>query len=137
MTDRLAVNVIGTPAPQGSKRHVGHGVLVESSAAVRPWRDAVAYAVHHHATACGWDTITGPAAVTVDFYLRRPSSAPRRVTRPYRKPDLDKLLRATLDALVTAGAVADDARIVQITAAKHFAEGGHATGARIIIEAAP
>ena len=30
--------VPGIPAPQGSKRHVGHGVMVESSARVKSWR---------------------------------------------------------------------------------------------------
>ena len=30
-----------TPAPQGSKRHVGNGRMVESSAKVKPWREAV------------------------------------------------------------------------------------------------
>lgn len=29
----LTVTVLGTPAPQGSKRHVGNGVVVESSKA--------------------------------------------------------------------------------------------------------
>ena len=33
--------VHGLPAPQGSKRHVGKGVMVESSKYVKPWREAV------------------------------------------------------------------------------------------------
>jgi hypothetical protein len=36
---RFRVN--GHPAPQGSKRHVGGGRMVESSRAVGPWREAV------------------------------------------------------------------------------------------------
>ena len=28
-------------APQGSKRHVGRGIMIESSKRVKPWRDAV------------------------------------------------------------------------------------------------
>ncbi len=35
----------------------------------------------------------------------RPVSAPKRCTRPDRRPDLDKLVRSTLDALTTAGAI--------------------------------
>ena len=27
----IEIKVIGLPAPQGSKRHVGHGVMIESS----------------------------------------------------------------------------------------------------------
>lgn len=32
------------PAPQGSKRHVGKGVMIESCANVKPWRELVAQA---------------------------------------------------------------------------------------------
>ena len=37
----ITIRVYGTPAPQGSKRHVGRGVMVESSKKVKPWREAV------------------------------------------------------------------------------------------------
>jgi Holliday junction resolvase RusA-like endonuclease len=37
----LVITVFGQPAPQGSKRHVGHGVMVESSKKVKPWRQDV------------------------------------------------------------------------------------------------
>ena len=48
------------------------------------------------------------------FTLPKPSSAPkRRRTWPMRKPDLSKLARSTEDALVDAGLLADDARIVE------------------------
>lgn len=46
-----------------------------------------------------------------------------------RKPDLDKLTRATLDAMVTAGTIADDARVCSLHASKREVVG--ATGATI------
>lgn len=102
----------GSPAPQGSKRHVGRGIMVESSKAVKPWREAV--------KAAGVDAMAllppldGPLAVRMVFTLRKPSSAPkRRRTWPDRTPDLSKLCRATEDALKEAGVIADDARIVE------------------------
>jgi len=36
--------VWGIAAPQGSKRHVGNGVMLESSDRVRPWRQDVRFA---------------------------------------------------------------------------------------------
>jgi Holliday junction resolvase RusA-like endonuclease len=57
------------------------------------------------------------------FTVRKPASAPkRRVTWPTTRDsgDIDKLLRSTFDALTTAGAIADDSRIVEITARKVF-----------------
>lgn len=35
--EAIGFHVIGLPAPQGSKKHVGHGVMVESSKKVKPW----------------------------------------------------------------------------------------------------
>lgn len=99
----------GTPAPQGSKRHVGNGVMVESSKAVKPWREDVkqaALTARDHGAPC----LDGPLLVRMVFTLRRPKSAPKRLTIPDRTPDLSKLCRATEDAITTAGLWADDAR---------------------------
>lgn len=132
----IVVDVIGTPAPQGSKSYKGRGrsgrpILVESSAAVKPWRATVAWQVAHTMRQAGWRRADGPVAVEVEFYLHRPPSAPKSRTRPDVKPDLDKLLRSTLDALTESGAIADDARVVEVVASKHYA--GDWTGARITI----
>lgn len=112
----IKVVVIGSPAPQGSKRFVGmrggRGVMVESSKKVKPWRDdvkAAAIAVRNGAA-----PIDGPLWARVVFTVPKPTSSPKtRRTWPMRKPDLSKLLRSTEDALVDAGLIADDARIVE------------------------
>lgn len=105
--------VIGTPAPQGSKRHVGHGIMVESSKKLKPWREAVKYAALQHAPTLPLD---GPLHVRMVFTLRKPISAPkRRRIWPDRTPDLSKILRATEDALTDAGIWSDDARVVEYT----------------------
>jgi Holliday junction resolvase RusA-like endonuclease len=108
----VAFNVYGHPAPQGSKRHVGRGVMVESSKAVKPWREAVkAVALD---VMDGRPALDGPLRVRMVFTLRKPATAPkRRRTWPDRTPDLSKLARATEDALTEAGVWSDDARVVQ------------------------
>jgi hypothetical protein len=122
------------PAPQGSKRHVGRGRLLEQSKRVAPWREAVdkaaraAMAFRHMKRYGGYPAIPpqpldGPLSVEVVFTVRKPASAPkRRVTWPTTRDsgDIDKLLRSTFDALTTGGAIADDSRIVEITARKVF-----------------
>ena len=115
----ISVAVIGTPAPQGSKRHVGHGRLVEMSKALKPWRTAVEAAARASMHEWGDTTLTGPVEVDVTFALARPSSVTR--PRPSVRPDLDKLVRSTLDALVTAGAIADDSLVVELRARKVYA----------------
>lgn len=106
----LVVDVVGTPAPQGSKSFKGFRgckpVLVGSCAAAKPWRDAVAQAVANEMNTTGVATVFAPSSVTIDFYLPRPASAPKHRT-PDRRPDLDKLVRSTLDALTIAKAIED------------------------------
>jgi len=135
----VIITVRGTPAPQGSKRHVGKGVMIESSAAVKPWREAVkAAAMTEYAT------MTAEAVdVDIVFLLRRPKShygtgrnastlRPGMALEAHRtKPDLDKLIRATLDALGDAGLWRDDSQVARITARKVYAMPAQYTGAII------
>jgi Holliday junction resolvase RusA-like endonuclease len=112
----MKIIVYGTPGPQGSKRFVGkadgHGVMVESSKKVKPWREDVKTAALE--ARAGAPPMDGPLVVRMVFTLRKPESAPkRRVTYPCRTPDLSKLARSTEDALTQAGAWVDDARVVQ------------------------
>lgn len=126
----ILLNIFGEPAPQGSKRHVGRGIMIESSAKVKPWREAVSIEAAQ-AAANGYRH-AGPVGVTIMFYLRRPPSAPKSRRYPDRKPDLDKLIRSTLDALVIGGVIEDDARIIAIRAGKVYAR-TRPTGAMIEI----
>lgn len=140
----LTINVLGTPAPQGSKRHVGNGIMIESSAKVKPWRQDVKHAAlaeleGQQAT----PVFAGPVFVSVRFYLARPKghyrtgrnaelvrdSAP---SLPVTKPDLDKLLRSTLDALGEAGVWRDDSQVTSVEASKVFA-GRRPPGAYIYV----
>ncbi len=115
----MVIRVYGLPAPQGSKRHVGHGVMIESSKAVKPWREAVKWA----ALAVGVDfpamPFTGPTLMVVTFTMPRPKSA-KRGAQPSKKPDLSKLVRSTEDAITDAGVWEDDARVVRCIASKVY-----------------
>ena len=101
---------LGNPAPQGSKSfrgtRNGKGVMVESSARLRPWRETVKAA----APAIP-EPLDGPLAVIMVFTVPRPRSEPKRSTIPYRTPDLSKLARAVEDACTDAGLWVDDARV--------------------------
>jgi Holliday junction resolvase RusA-like endonuclease len=114
----------GAPAAQGSKKHVGGGRMIESSAAVAPWREAVKTAariVIEDAVDMPFRPYDEPLSVELVFTLRKPVSAPkRRRTWPDRKPDIDKLVRSTFDALTDAGVWTDDARVVKLAASKTF-----------------
>ena len=139
---RLSFYVHGRPAPQGSKRHVGRGILVESSKAVAPWRIDVKHAALAAITDTAWDTLTGPVNATFCFFFARPKShygsgsnaANLKPSAPFHitsraAGDLDKLARSTCDALVAAGVIADDSQIVHLDASKDYGshDGAHIT----------
>lgn len=117
----MTITVIGTPGPQGSKKpfrnqHTGRIQMTESSAKVKPWREAVVWAARESGV-----QIFGPVVVEMIFTLPKPKSAPKtRKTWPDKKPDASKLARSTEDALVTAGIIEDDARIVRLVVEKVF-----------------
>lgn len=126
--DPITFDVLGTPAPQGSKAFMGltragRGILRESSANVRPWRQDVAAA----ALATGMPLTHQPVALTLTFRFSRPRAhlSARGGLRPSApsamatRPDLDKLVRSTLDAL-TGTILHDDSQVTQLTAAKRY-----------------
>lgn len=118
-------SVYGTePGPQGSKRHVGNGRLIEASKKVAPWRAAVADAIEK-AWVEGGEFVVYDRAVEVEitFFLARPKSV--SITKrplPTSPPDLDKLVRSTLDGLVQGGALKDDSLVVRLYARKLYAD---------------
>lgn len=136
----------GRPAPQGSKAvNRRTGMMFESSKLLPAWRRAMdmrltAERVAHHGL-----TFTGPVVVSATFIIPRPKShyrtgrnaallresAPRVHTQ---KPDLDKLVRAVLDALTRSGLIADDAQVSRFGyIAKQWAEYGEQPGADIAV----
>lgn len=122
----ITVHVNGIPAPQGSKRHVGNGRMVESSKAVAPWREAVRTETQH---ALGQPILAGPVTVQIQFYLPRPAGhygakglRPSAPPAPAVKPDVDKLARAVLDGIVAGGAIRDDAQVSVLIASKAYAD---------------
>ena len=139
----MQLRVDGLPIPQGSKsafpfkRGDGSlGVAVtegKKGPSLKEWRGAIA------AAARVWISMNGhpeplDEGVTIDvtFYLPRPASAPRRVTKPWKKPDLDKLARAVGDALKGLAYV-EDSRITTAVWRKRFAV-GRPPGVEILLE---
>jgi crossover junction endodeoxyribonuclease RusA len=133
----VRITVAGIPAPQGSKRHVGGGRMVEQSRAVGPWREAIR-AETQRAMSNDWNTIkTWPVTIQIVFRLPRPKSAPASVIWPAKRPDVDKLARAVLDGLVAGGAIADDCLVVYLSAKKTFASETRGPGCDVTIEDTP
>jgi crossover junction endodeoxyribonuclease RusA len=126
------------PAPQGSKTHVGNGIMRESCARVKPWRFAVSQA----ALETGHEMFTGPVYVGITFLFPRLKShlntkgiiKPNAPFHKISKPDIDKLCRSTLDG-ITGVLLKDDSQVASLMATKQYANEGELTGAIITINA--
>ena len=151
----IEIIVLGTPAPQGSKHgyaikakgaYTGKVAQVESSAKVKPWRMAVKYAALNEirATTDHWRPMTGALVIEVVFRLPRPKGhygtgrntgnlKPSAPLFPAGRPDLDKLLRSTFDALGEAGIWGDDAQVVAARGRKVYDTAYAPTGATILV----
>ncbi|MFF3884110.1 RusA family crossover junction endodeoxyribonuclease [Streptomyces sp. NPDC001914] len=131
------ITVHGTPGPQGSKTRNAAGALYESSAKVKPWREAVkSAALDVLSYDICWSPLREAVRLEVVFTLPRPKShfgtgrnagqvkpsAPQYPTgKPDTdKPDTDKLLRSTQDALKDAGVLVDDSVVTDTAAEKRY-----------------
>lgn len=129
----LDLFVPGHPAPQGSKRHVGGGVMIESSKKVKPWRSDIRSALlaDDGSPLARFDNAV---RVQLKFIMPRPVSTPKRFTPPAtKKPDLDKLTRAVFDAIGSAGVWRDDSQVVAAIVSKNIAEIGETPGCHITV----
>lgn len=143
-------DVLGVPAPKGSgravliggkARHIASGSDANARK-MRGWDAAVREAAARAVGVVDAPPFVGAALkVRLVFHLARPGGhwgkrglKPSAPPYPASKPDLDKLVRATLDAL-TGIVFDDDARLVDLVALKLYAQPGR-EGARIAVEAA-
>ena len=70
------------------------------------------------------EQITKSSSVVLSYVFSRPKSTPKKRTArapKTTKPDIDNLIKATLDALVDAGVFQDDNIVYEIRATKHIA----------------
>jgi len=124
-------DVKGTPKPQPRPRAARAGAFLRiyNPGTADSWRTAVYYAQKKqtHAT-----TLLGPVKLGVTFYLPAPKSHAGQDGLHGGKPDLDNLIKSTMDALTQAKAWEDDRQVAVIMASKEYA-GPHGPGAIIRI----
>jgi Holliday junction resolvase RusA-like endonuclease len=123
----IEFEVLGVPAPQGSKTRMPNGAMIEGSSTTgrakhKSWRAAVSAAARDIAADLP-GPLDGALVLEVEFRMPMPASRPKRLKVARigwhtTKPDLSKILRSTEDALTDAGLIRDDARICTATLSK-------------------
>ncbi len=126
----LETRVYGLPVAQGRPRafRTTKGqIRVYDPANARDWKRTVQAQVLLQRPP---EPVGEPLAVTLAFVLPRPKSLPQRERYPARRPDIENLAKAVLDAM--AGIVyRDDAQIVRLSVAKDY---GPVPGVAICVE---
>src|SRR5438105_4838600 len=130
----ITFQVHGLPIPQGSARSWvvnGKPVITSAAKGLATWRRLVADVAQRFAPTEPW---LGPVGIELHFGIPKPKSAPKkRRVWPDKRPDLDKLTRAVLDAL-TYVVFADDSQVVDIAASKDYGAPGVVVEIRRIAE---
>lgn len=141
--DLIVFEVRGLPQPQGSKvGRLAKGqngklraiVVDDVGPRLGEWRracgDAARRWLDHHPR----PPLDEPVAITLAFRFP-PVKGDRFRTRHSSKPDIDKIARGVLDALVQAGLLHDDALVWRLTAEKTYAEDNQAIGVTVTVRA--
>lgn len=136
----IRLEIFGTPSPQGSKVRFPNGALVDGTSKtgrrkLADWRQAVTAAAGGAVPEHG--CLRGPVSLTVTFRFLLPKTDRYR-TLHASKPDIDKLLRSTLDGLTSGGLIGDDALVCQVATKKRYCGDGEAPGATVdLVDLAP
>jgi len=139
----IRFEIVGLPIAQGSMRAFGlkkggYAMVATNAKKLKPWR----LEMKETAAAALAGAAPVASAVTLELGFRFPRPGGhfgKRGIRPsapqamFRRPDLDKLIRAVLDALKDAGAFRDDAQVDVIKARKRYCSDGEVPGVEVII----
>lgn len=129
----ISFTIQGVPIPQGSKNLV-RGRVIEANKRLKPWRKIVATEAQKHAPKEPINTAVQVAAV---FAFQRPRTTKFPHYPAGKVGDIDKLCRAILDGLTTAGIYSDDSRVTTLNATKRWCEQGETPHAHITIQEEP
>lgn len=141
MDEPIVLEVLGTPAPQGSKSafrnpRTGRMIIVEGKGKGTErhavWRRALSDAARQWQDEHRLPLLDEPVLLRCQFWLPRPASIPRWRWLCDKAPDADKLARTVGDAL-TGIVLRDDSRICTLIVSKEYAI-GRPPGVRITVE---
>ena len=121
----MIIYIPGPPVAQSRPRFARTGNHVRTYDAA-PAKDYKSWVRH-----CAVEAMVGvsifrrdvPLALSVDIFLQRPKSKPKKVLHPVNKPDLDNLLKGIQDAM--EGIVYEaDQQIIQVSMSKRYGTPG-------------
>jgi len=130
----VVIRVMGEPVPQGSVRAFvtksGRPIITHSNKNTKEWRQRIA-TEGQAKRPIHWD-MDQAILLNIDFLMPRPKSLPKKVIEDVKRPDLDKLIRAVMDAL-TGIFYQDDSQVIHIFASKKYVGKNDTPGVTITV----
>jgi len=118
----ISFTVYGEAKPKGSTRAFvvnGRAITTTANPKTKEWQQLVSLAVQDNRPEKLYD---GAVSVDLKFYIYRPKSvSEKKRPHPTVKPDIDKLVRAILDAL-KGKIYTEDARVCGVCASKDYGD---------------
>ncbi|HOO03848.1 MAG TPA: RusA family crossover junction endodeoxyribonuclease [Methanomassiliicoccales archaeon] len=139
--DIIEFFVAGEPVPQGSTKayyikKLERVVTTHTNANTENWRMRIATEAQRtnelRSVSYFSDDRRLGYEVAMDFVFTRPKSQPKKWRMNTKRPDLDKLVRAALDA-ITGVLIPDDSQVVRIAAGKSYGDGDRGPGLYISV----
>lgn len=128
----------GQPQPKGSSRaFVPKGwkrpIITSANPKAKGWQQLVAEAASAAIRRVRtFQLLDGPVLISATFYMPRPKSIRDKSVPHLKKPDTDKLLRSTVDALSKV-VWRDDSQVVEMRAKKFYARPGESPRAEVTV----
>lgn len=127
------VTIPGPSCPQGSarafvNRKTGKPIITSATKGLAAWRSHAVRCIHARMSEEGLESpVEGPVAVEVTDYRKRPKGRAKRHLWPDLRPDIDKIARATLDAIEASGLLNSDAQVCRLDAWKLYSDTDYVT----------
>lgn len=140
--DLIEFFVAGEPVPQGSTKafyikKLERVVTTHTNANTENWRNRIATEAQHanelRPQSFFSDDRRQGYEVTMDFVFSKPKSTPKKFRLNTKRPDLDKLIRAALDA-ITNVLIPDDSQVIRIIAGKCYGDCDRTPGLHISVK---
>ncbi len=132
---KIQIEILGDPAPQGSKRIIYGRIVEASSEKLKKWRRAIADACIEARQSQDY-FFTDAVRVDAIFYLPRPRTVKQEKRQyPIVPPDVDKLARGLLDGIGQSQMMwGDDSHVIQLYVQKLY-DDERPAGASVTISA--